>query len=53
MTRAEELDGAEIERWWAALSEAWPAFGEHCAPTGERTVFVSEPIDPGADPRIG
>jgi len=41
---AHELDEAETERWWPALIGVWPAFGEHYAATGERTVFVLEPI---------
>lgn len=38
---AHELDEAQAERWW-------PAFGEHYAATGERTVFVLEPVDDAA-----
>ncbi len=42
---AHELDDAQIELWWQELVEVWPAFGEHYAATGERAVFVLEPVD--------
>jgi deazaflavin-dependent oxidoreductase (nitroreductase family) len=38
-----EPEAAEIERLWGELVDVWPAFGEHYAATGERTVFVLEP----------
>ena len=40
LVAAEELDRHAIERWWPALVEVWPAFGDHFAATGERAVFV-------------
>ncbi len=40
---ATELDAAAAERWWPQLVAAWPAFGEHYAATGERTVFSLDP----------
>lgn len=43
---AEELDGHGIARWWPALLDVWPAFGEHFAATGERAVFVLERVAP-------
>lgn len=43
--RAHELDDAQSERWWPQLTAAWPAFAQHYAATGERTVFVLEPVD--------
>lgn len=42
---ARELKNEELERWWPRLCEVWPAFAEHYTATGERTVFVLEPID--------
>jgi deazaflavin-dependent oxidoreductase (nitroreductase family) len=41
---ARELDDAEAEMWWPQLVEEWPAFAEHFAATGERAVFVLEPV---------
>lgn len=40
---AHECEGVEVEEWWPRLVEVWPAFAEHYAATGERTVFVLEP----------
>lgn len=40
---ARELDETEAERWWPVLVSVWPAFAEHYAATGDRTVFVLEP----------
>lgn len=42
---AREADDATAERWWPSFVHVWPAFGEHYAATGERTVFVLEPDD--------
>ena len=44
---AGECDSAEAEEWWPRLVEVWPAFAEHYAATGDRTVFVLEPIAEG------
>jgi deazaflavin-dependent oxidoreductase (nitroreductase family) len=46
---AHEIGETGVERWWPALVDVWPAFGEHFAATGERTVFVLEPVDSGAN----
>lgn len=46
--QAYELDDSEAEHYWSALIEVWPAFEEHYAATGERTVFVLEPDDQDA-----
>jgi deazaflavin-dependent oxidoreductase (nitroreductase family) len=43
--RARELEGEELERCFVALTEVWPAMSDHYAATGERSVFVLEPID--------
>lgn len=43
---ARKLDDAEVERWWPALVDVWPAFADEYAATGERTVFILEPADP-------
>lgn len=40
---ARELDEAEVEIWWPALKAVWPAFDQHYAATGERTVFMLDP----------
>jgi deazaflavin-dependent oxidoreductase (nitroreductase family) len=42
---ATELDEGSVDRWWPALVEKWPAFAEHYANTGDRSVFMLEPID--------
>jgi deazaflavin-dependent oxidoreductase (nitroreductase family) len=42
---ARELEGDELERWFGALAEVWPAMSDHYAATGERSVFLLEPID--------
>jgi deazaflavin-dependent oxidoreductase (nitroreductase family) len=36
---AVELGESEIERWWPAFVEVWPAFAAHFAATGDRAVF--------------
>ncbi len=41
---ARELDEGEIEKWWPELVAVWPAFADHYANTGERTMFRLEPI---------
>jgi F420H(2)-dependent quinone reductase len=41
---ARELEGEELSRWFGALTEVWPALLDHYAATGERSVFVLEPI---------
>ena len=57
---AHELEEPETEHWWPALTEVWPAFADQYAATGERTVFVLEPVTeaddesgPGAIPEAG
>jgi deazaflavin-dependent oxidoreductase (nitroreductase family) len=42
---ARELDEAAPEHWWPHVVETWPAFGEHYAATGERTMFAITPTD--------
>ena len=44
---ARELEGSDVEQWWPALVDVWPAFALHYDATGERTVFVLEPVDRG------
>lgn len=44
---ARELEGAELERWWPDLVGVWPAFAEHFAATGERSVFMLSVADAG------
>jgi deazaflavin-dependent oxidoreductase (nitroreductase family) len=45
---ARRLDDHEAEHAWPALVKAWPAFDQHYSVTGERTVFVLEPIRTGS-----
>ena len=40
-----ELDPDEVERWWPELVERWPAFADHFAVTGERTLFRLTPVE--------
>lgn len=42
---ARELEGEELDRWFAALTEVWPALSDHYEATGERSVFALEPTD--------
>ena len=49
--KAEELDEARVAEWWPALVGAWPVFAEHCAATGDRTVFRLELISQGLGER--
>lgn len=42
---ARELEGDELDRCFDALTRVWPAMSDHYAATGERSVFVLEPID--------
>lgn len=42
---ARELADADVDRWWPALVEVWPAFSDHYGATGERSVFVLKPVD--------
>jgi hypothetical protein len=41
--RARLAGAAEIERYWPALLEAWPAHETYRARSGARHVFVLEP----------
>jgi deazaflavin-dependent oxidoreductase (nitroreductase family) len=45
---ARKVEDREAEQWWPALVDVWPAFAEEYAATGERTVFVLEPIGHGS-----
>ena len=40
---ARELDGDELQEWWPKIVDVWPAFADHYANTGERTMFSLEP----------
>jgi len=46
---ARELDDAEVEEWWPLLAAVWPAFGDHYAATGERSVFELTDVDATPD----
>lgn len=41
---ARELERDELDRWFGALTAVWAALSDHYAATGERSVFVLEPI---------
>ena len=41
--RATELDEGSAALWWQALTEKWPAFAEHYAATGDRSIFRLDP----------
>ncbi len=41
-----ELDEVSAAHWWPALTEKWPAFAEHYAATGDRSVFRLDPAGP-------
>lgn len=40
---AHELDTSELKRWWPRIVDVWPAFADHYAGTGERTMFRLSP----------
>lgn len=40
---ARELDESELGVWWPRIVEVWPAFSDHFADTGERSMFSIEP----------
>jgi deazaflavin-dependent oxidoreductase (nitroreductase family) len=42
---AAELGDDELDAWWPALVDVWPAFETHFAATRERTVFRLDPSD--------
>ena len=44
---AEELNGTELEQWWPKIVDVWPAFADHYANTGERTMFRLRPNPSG------
>lgn len=46
---AHELDTAELEQWWPAMVDVWPAFADHYAATGERTMFRLSPTTTTTD----
>jgi deazaflavin-dependent oxidoreductase (nitroreductase family) len=40
---ARELAGDQLEQYWPALVEVWPAYAQHYARSGQRSVFLLEP----------
>ena len=42
--RAREASAEEIERYWPLLTQMWPAYAQHFARSGHRSIFVMEPI---------
>ena len=41
---AREASAEEIERYWPKLIQMWPAYEQHFARSGQRSIFVLEPI---------
>ncbi|MDH3299444.1 MAG: nitroreductase family deazaflavin-dependent oxidoreductase [Acidimicrobiia bacterium] len=46
---AHELDDDELEQWWPEMVDVWPAFADHYAATGERTMFRLSPTTTTTD----
>lgn len=42
--RAREASADEIEHYWPSLTEMWPAYQQHFARSGQRSIFVLEPL---------
>ena len=42
--RAREASAEEIERYWPQLIQMWPAYEQHFTRSGQRSVFVLQPI---------
>jgi deazaflavin-dependent oxidoreductase (nitroreductase family) len=48
--RARLANEAEAARYWPNLLERWPAFQTYVDRSGERWMFVLEPVGPAGDP---
>jgi hypothetical protein len=48
--RGREAHGAELEPYWPHLVALWPAYQQHCARSGQRSIFVLEPIGQDRQP---
>ncbi len=44
--QAREASEAEVERYWPDLVKVWPAYQTHYDRSGQRLVFLLEPIPP-------
>ncbi len=44
--QAREASAAEIDRYWPLLVQVWPAYQTHYDRSGQRLVFLLEPIPP-------
>ncbi len=42
--RAHEANEKEIERYWPQLVQIWPAYKAHYERSGQRTIFLLEPV---------
>lgn len=42
--QAREASAEEIERYWPLLTEMWPAYQRHFARSGQRSIFIMEPL---------
>lgn len=48
--KAREVSGAELQRHWPHFVDLWPAYQRHFQRSGQRTMFVLEPVSsPMAD----
>ena len=45
LCRAREANEAETERYWPQLVQIWPAYSTHYERSGNRTIFLLEPIN--------
>lgn len=43
--RAREATAEELARYWPQLIALWPAYAQHFARSGQRSIFVLEPTD--------
>jgi len=42
--QAREASAEEIEHYWPLLTGMWPAYQQHFARSGQRSIFVMEPL---------
>jgi deazaflavin-dependent oxidoreductase (nitroreductase family) len=43
--RAREANAVEVEHYWPRLVKVWPAYKTHYERSGQRTIFMLEPIN--------
>lgn len=49
---ATALDAGETAALWPRFVGMWPAYADHFAATGERTMFRLSPVDGSPDPAV-